>query len=217
MPTPKLDLLDRWLLSKLNNLIGTSTDAFENFQFSLATESVRNFTWHDLCDQYLEAAKYRLYSDRAEDDESRRASQYTLFHTLDVVLRLLAPICPHITDALYNELWSDHTKEDSIHSSAWPQPNINLIDEISEKNGSIIVRVLSEIRRIKSEKRLSMKAPVRKLTIELEEEAANALATQKDAIRRIAAVEQVEIVPIRRRDGRELPQTDSDFQLSAEF
>jgi valyl-tRNA synthetase len=217
MPTPKLDLLDRWLLSKLNNLIGTSTDAFENFQFSLATESVRNFTWHDLCDQYLEAAKYRLYSDRAEDDESRRASQYTLFHTLDVVLRLLAPICPHITDALYNELWSDHTKNDSIHSSVWPQPNINLIDEISEKNGSIIVRVLSEIRRIKSEKRLSMKAPVRKLTIELEEEVANALATQKDAIRRIAAVEQVEIVPIRRRDGRELPQTDSDFQLSAEF
>ncbi|MGD0549554.1 MAG: valine--tRNA ligase [Candidatus Bathyarchaeia archaeon] len=217
LPAPKLDLLDRWLLSKLNKLVGTSTDAFENFQFSLATESVRNFTWHDLCDQYLEAAKYRLYADRAQDDENRRASQYTLFHTLDVVLRLLAPICPHITDALYRELWSDHRKNESIHLGAWPQPNINLIDEISEKNGSIIIRVLSEIRRIKSEKRLSMKAPIKKLKIELEEDAATALVSQRDAIQQIAVVEQVEIVPIRRRDGKELPQTDSDFRLSAEF
>jgi valyl-tRNA synthetase len=214
---PKLDLLDRWLLSKLNKLVRTSTDAFESFQFSLATESARNFTWHDLCDQYLEAAKYRLYAERAKDSESRRASQYTLFHTLDVVLKLLAPICPHVTDALYRELWSDHQKDESIHSSAWPQPNDNLIDETSEKNGSIIVRILSEIRRIKSEKRLSMKAPIKKLTIELEEKVAIALGSQREAIRQIAVVEQVEIVPIRRREAKELPQTDSDFQLSTEF
>jgi valyl-tRNA synthetase len=217
LPTPKLDLLDRWLLSKLNNLIGTSTDAFEDFQFNLTTESVRNFTWHDLCDQYLEAAKYRLYGGRAQDDESRRACQYTLFHTLDVVLKLLAPICPHITDALYRELWSDHQKHESIHLGAWPQPNDNLIDELSERNGSIIVRILSEIRRVKSEKRLSMKAPIKKLTIELEEAAAAILDSQRDAIRQIAVVERVEIVPTKRRDGKELPQTDTDFQLTAEF
>jgi len=217
LPTPKLDLLDRWLLSKLNNLVRTSTDAFESFQFSLATESVRNFTWHDLCDQYLEAVKYRLYADRTPDDMSRRASQYTLFHTLDVVLKLLAPICPHIADALYRELWSGHQENESIHLGAWPQPNDEFIDEKSEKNGSVIVRVLSEVRRIKSEKRLSMKAPVKKLRIELEEETAAMLHSQTDAIRQIAVVEQIEIVPIRRRIGKKLPQADTDFQLSAEF
>jgi valyl-tRNA synthetase len=217
LPTPKLDLLDRWLLSKLNNLVRTSTDAFESFQFSLATESVRNFTWHDLCDQYLEAVKYRLYADRTPDDMSRKASQYTLFRTLDIVLKLLAPICPHITDALYRELWSGHQENVSIHLGAWPQPNDKFIDEESEKNGSIIVRVLSEIRRIKSEKRLSMKAPVKKLRIELEEERAAMLRSQTDAIRQIAVVEQIEIVPIRRRIGEELPQADTDFQLSTEF
>jgi valyl-tRNA synthetase len=148
---------------------------------------------------------------------SRRASQYTLFHTLDIVLKLLAPICPHITDALYRELWSGHQENESIHLGAWPQPNDKFIDEESEKNGSVIVRVLSEIRRIKSEKRLSMKAPVKKLRIELEEETAAMLHSQTDAIRQIAVVEQIEIVPIRRRIGKELPQADTDFQLSAEF
>jgi valyl-tRNA synthetase len=217
LPTAKLDLLDRWLLSKLNSLVKTSTDAFENFQFSVATESARNFTWHDLCDQYLEAVKYRLYSDRAQDDESRRAAQFTLFQALDAVLRLLAPICPHITDALYSELWSGRPKEKSIHLGAWPQPNDKLIDEEADKNGSIIVRVLSEIRRIKSEKRLSMKAPVKKLRVELEEKAANVLRTQADALRQIAVVEQLEIVPIRRGTGEELMRKDFDLQLLAEF
>jgi valyl-tRNA synthetase len=100
---------------------------------------------------------------------------------------------------------------------AWPQPNDKFIDEESEKNGSIVVRVLSEIRRIKSEKRLSMKAPVKKLRIEIEEEPAAMLHSQTDAIRQIAVVEQIEIVPTSRRIGKEFPQADTDFQLSAEF
>ena len=217
LPTPKLDLLDRWLLSKLNNLAKTSTDAFENFQFNVATESTRNFIWHDLCDQYLEAVKYRLYAEHAQEDENRRAAQFTLFHTLDVVLRLLAPICPHITDALYRELWSGRLKARSIHSDAWPLPNEELIDEESEKKGSIVVRVLSEVRRIKSEKRLSMKAPIKRLRVESEEDTANVLRSHVDAIRQIAVVEQVEIVAIKRGTGEVSMQKEVDIQLSAEF
>jgi len=217
LPTPKLDLLDRWLLSKLNNLAKTSTDAFENFQFNVATESTRNFIWHDLCDQYLEAVKYRLYAEHTQEDENRRAAQFTLFHTLDVVLRLLAPICPHITDALYRELWSGRLKARSIHSDAWPLPNEELIDEESEKKGSIVVRVLSEVRRIKSEKRLSMKAPIKRLRVESEEDTANVLRSHVDAIRQIAVVEQVEIVAIKRGTGEVSMQKEVDIHLSAEF
>jgi hypothetical protein len=62
-----------------------------------------------------------------------------------------------------------------------------------------------------------MKAPIKKLRIELEGETAAMLHSQTDAIRQIAVVEQIEIVPIRRRIGKELPQADTDFQLSAEF
>jgi len=217
LPTPKLDLLDRWLLSKLNNLVKTSTNAFEDFQFNVATEATRNFTWHDLCDQYIEAVKYRLYSDHPQDDESRRSAQFTLFHTLDVVLRLLAPICPHITDALYRELWSSRPKSESIHSDAWPVPDEALIDQESEKKGGIVVRVISEIRRVKSEKRLSMKAPIKRLKVELGEEAASVLRDHADAIRQVAVVEQIEIVPVKRGASGVSLQKDMDFQLWAEF
>ncbi len=216
-PAPKLNLLDRWMLSKLNNLIKTTTAAFENFQFNVATESTRNFIWHDLCDQYLEAVKYRLYAEHSQEGENRRAAQYTLFQTFEVVLRLLAPICPHVTDALYHELCHDRPNVRSIHSDAWPLPNDGFIDAESERNGSIIVRILSEVRRLKSEKRLSMKAPIRKLRVESAEEVAHMLRGHLDAIRQIAVVEQVEIVTINPSTGNLPPQKDNEFQLSAEF
>jgi valyl-tRNA synthetase len=217
LPAPELELLDRWLLSKLNNLVKTTTDAFENFQFNVATDSTRNFTWHDLCDQYLEAVKYRLYADRADAAESRGAAQFTLFHTLDVVLRLLTPICPHVADALYRELWGDRLKMKNIHSDAWPQAMEELIDEHSEKQGSILVRVLSEIRRMKSEKRLSMKAPIKRLRIHSQEEVANVLRSHVDAIRQIAVVEQVEITPIKLEATEPPLGKGADFRLVAEF
>jgi valyl-tRNA synthetase len=217
LPAPELELLDRWLLSKLNGLIKATTDAFENFEFNVATDSTRNFTWHDLCDQYLEAAKYRLYADRADAAESRRAAQFTLFRTLDVVLRLLAPICPHVADALYRELWGDRLKMKNIHSDTWPQVMEQLIDEESEKQGSILVRVLSEIRRIKSEKRLSMKAPIKRLRIHSQEDVANILRSHVDAIRQIAVVKQVEIKPIKREATEPPLEKGADFRLVAEF
>jgi valyl-tRNA synthetase len=216
LPTPKPELLDRWLLSKLSKLVDTVTNAFENFQFSVAADSARNFTWHDLCDQYLEATKYRLYSDRAEAATSRRAAQSTLFYTLDTILRLLAPICPHITDALYRELWQNRLKPESVHLANWPLAGEQMIDEQSERQGSMLVQVLSEIRRIKSEKRLSMKAPIRRLIIRARDEPANVLRNHLDAILQIAVVSQIEIVPVEAEtDESALKYTG--FSLQAEF
>jgi len=81
-----------------------------------------------------------------------------------------------------------------------------------------VVRALSEIRRIKSEKRLSMKAPIKRLRIEsAEEETANVLRGHVDAICEIAVVEQIEIVPVKRGATGVTLQKDADFQLAAEF
>jgi len=217
LSAPKLELLDKWLLSKLNKLVKSTTDAFDNFQFNVATDSTRNFFWHDLCDQYLEAAKYRLYAEHAEPAESRRAAQFTLFRTLDVVLRLLAPICPHVADALYHELQKGRAKVENVHVAPWPTATDELIDEESEKQGTILVRVLSEIRRVKSERRVSMKAPIKRLRIHSVEEVASVVRAHLDAIRQIAIVQQVEVVPSKARTSKLPLEKGADFQLTAEF
>jgi valyl-tRNA synthetase len=78
----ELQLLDKWLLTKLEKTIKTSTEAMENCEFMNATEAVRNFTWHTLCDDYLEAVKHRLYG----EGEKKSAAQLTLNDTVKTTL-----------------------------------------------------------------------------------------------------------------------------------
>ena len=77
---PSLSTIDRWLLGSLEKLITTVTDAFDNFQFNTALEAVRDFTWHALADDYLEAVKYRLQPDSNPLDS--RKAKYCLSRAL---------------------------------------------------------------------------------------------------------------------------------------
>ncbi len=213
---PSLELVDRWLLNRLHSQIKAATDAFESYQFNMATESTRNLIWHDMCDQYLEAVKYRLYGIGASfSNDSKRAAQFTLFHTVDTVLKLLAPICPHVSDALYKELWSGRREIASIHTQTWPVVDAQLIDTESERKGSILIRVLSELRRIKSERRLSMKAPVKRLVVRCRESTAEILRDHVEMIRQVAVVGQIEIQPAELE--AELLEQGVEFRLDPEF
>ncbi len=153
----KLELLDKWILSKLQRLVKDVTDAYEAFQFNRALESVRNFTWHIFCDQYIESIKYRLYSEEVR--ENKIAAQYTLSNLVLNIVKLLAPICPHITESIYKMILKNNSSI-SIHRSDWPSHKQELIDEKIEKEGDLIQSLISEIRRIKSEKRISLKTSI---------------------------------------------------------
>jgi valyl-tRNA synthetase len=161
----KLQLLDKWILSKLEKVTQKVTVALENCQFNIATEEIRNFTWHELCDLYIEAVKDRLYKPEVYGEEKRKAAQYTLYQAIYRILQLFAPISPHITEEIYQTMYKEDMKHSSIHVSPWPTINEKRIDEETEKNGDIIISLIVEIRRDKAEKKMSLNAPVKKLTL----------------------------------------------------
>jgi len=70
----ELDQLDRWLLTKMEKVTQRATTALENCQFNIATEEIRNFTWHELCDQYIEAIKHRLYKPETYGKKRKKPS-----------------------------------------------------------------------------------------------------------------------------------------------
>jgi valyl-tRNA synthetase len=161
---PALEVIDKWIIARLEATIRAITDAFENFQFNTALENLRRFAWHDLCDNYLEAVKYRLYQTSSNYAESRQAAQFTLFHVLDKLIRLLAPFCPHITESINRALWKDEPAYTSIHRSKWPVPEF-LIDASTENEGELLIKLISEIRRMKAENHVSLKSPIKVVTI----------------------------------------------------
>ncbi|MEM2214437.1 MAG: valine--tRNA ligase [Candidatus Nezhaarchaeales archaeon] len=159
----KLKVLDLWLLTKLRRLIEQVTRAMEEMRFNEALDSLRNFVWHVFCDHYLEAVKYRLYWQSTV--ESKRAAQYTLTKSLYIILRLLAPFCPFITEEIYHAAFKERVGAESIHLTSWPTPSECEFDEDLEAKGNVVVATIAAVRRTKVRNRLSPGHPLRILWI----------------------------------------------------
>jgi valyl-tRNA synthetase len=212
----ELGLLDRWLLSRMERVTQRVTTAFENCQFNIATEEIRNFTWHELCDLYIEAIKHRLYKPEEYGEKKRKAAQYVLYTAIYRMLQLLAPISPHITEEIYQLMYADDKKHKSIHVSPWPTPAKENIDEEAEKHGDLIIAVIGGIRREKAERKAPLNAPIKKLTIYAgSKESAQILNQAAEDIAGTCKIEKLEILPAK-REGREV-QGYPNIRFIAEY
>jgi valyl-tRNA synthetase len=96
----KLEAVDKWVLSRLSKIIKASTDSFTKYEYSRTRADVENFFWHEFCDNYLEIIKDRLYNPDRRGKEARISAQYSLYRTLVAILKMIAPIMPHITEEI---------------------------------------------------------------------------------------------------------------------
>ena len=150
--------LDLWILSKLNNLNVTVDTAFAEYNFADTITSIERFFWHDFCDEYIEAVKYRLYTDVS--DESRKAAKYTLRTVVETSLKLLAPIAPFFTEEVYQ-----YFSDDSIHTTLWPEVYDELISEEMENKGETTVELIDEVRRFKSASKIPLNAELAEVNV----------------------------------------------------
>jgi len=188
--------IDEWILTKLEKLTSSVTEAYENFQFNMALEGIRDFTWHTFCDQYLEAVKHRLYSTDTGAAQRRKAAQHTLHRCLLRIAQLLSPICPHISEEIYQNIPGSKIASRSIHLSAWPQVDSNLINEKAEDDGDAILAIVSEVRRIKSAQRISLKASMKSVQIYADRNYIEPIKGSTEDIASIVHSSMVEVRPL---------------------
>jgi valyl-tRNA synthetase len=138
-----LDPVDQWILAELDELVEEVTEHFEEYEFSKALEKTRDLFWNTFCDDYLEIAKQKL------DEEDNRSTEHALRTAHKTFLKLFAPITPHVTEEIWQEMYSSK----SIHNSEWPETRGV---EMKTERGENAMKVISRLRKYKTSNQMSL-------------------------------------------------------------
>lgn len=144
----KLELVDRWIISKFNNTVKDVNEKLEKFQLDEASKSVYEFLRGDLCDWYVELAKVRLYNNEDVDQVSKTTAQYVLWTMLEGGLRMLHPFMPFMTEEIWQKI---KVEGETIMLCDYPKAEDSLIDEKSVKAFEYVQGLISSLRNIKAE------------------------------------------------------------------
>ncbi|HEV7213997.1 MAG TPA: class I tRNA ligase family protein, partial [Chloroflexota bacterium] len=191
-----LNATDLWLLAALNDTVRRASAAMDGYEFRAAKDETERFFWTDLCDNYLELVKFRLYGEAEGSSEAgREAARYVLYHALGAVLKLLAPFLPFVTDELYAAAYVDQESEtSSIHRSRWPEPEPSWQDETALAYGHLLLEAVEAVRRYKSERHLSMASELEAVTITCPGDAVPALQGAELDLKSVTRARRIAIV-----------------------
>ena len=181
----KLDVADKWILSRLNSVIKDVTDNMEKFELGLAAQKIYDFIWSEFCDWYIEMAKPRLYGD---DETVKDNVCAVLRHVLIDSLKLLHPFMPFITEEIYTELLN---AGESIMISDYPEYNDALEFFSDENDMNDGMDIIKGVRNIRSQMNVP---PSRKSTLIIRTNKADKVEHIKAYIERLASASEVKII-----------------------
>ncbi len=140
-----LEIADKWVLSKLNNLIGEVTENMEKYELGVAVQKIYDFIWDTYCDWYIELTKARLYS---EDAGRKQTALQVLVYVLDQILRLLHPFMPFITE----EIWQSLPHEgEALIVAKWPEFSEKLAFQEEQSHMESVMEAIRAIRARRTE------------------------------------------------------------------
>ena len=182
----RLELEDKWILSKLNRAVAEITENMDRYELGVAAQKIYDFIWDDYCDWYIELTKTRL---QGEDEDSKVRAQQVLCWVLTEMLKLLHPFMPFITE----EIWQALPHEgDFLMLQDWPKYSEAMSFPTEEKAMELIMDAIRAIRGRRSEMNVppSKKAHLTVATMERE-----TFTLGVPFLKKLAYASQVEIVP----------------------
>ncbi|RJQ71019.1 valine--tRNA ligase [Pseudonocardiaceae bacterium YIM PH 21723] len=138
---------DQWILDRLDATIAEVDALAEDFQFAKLADALYKFFWDEFCGWYLELSKVQL----AEGGRRAELTQVVVGAVLDTVLRLLHPITPFITEAL----WTSWTGGESLVVAEWPKVSGRPVDRAAATHVADVQKLITEIRRFRSDQGLN--------------------------------------------------------------
>ena len=141
----KLEIEDKWILSKLNDVVREVCDNMDSYELGVAAGKIYDFIWDSYCDWYIELTKPRL---NGENEESKLATQKVLLYVLTEILKLLHPFMPFITEEIWQAL--PHEGE-ALMIERYPEFKQELDFPEDEQNFEMVMAAIKAVRARRSE------------------------------------------------------------------
>ncbi|KQC11452.1 MAG: valine--tRNA ligase [Smithella sp. SDB] len=182
-------LPDKWIKAKLNETIAEVTRGLEEYHFNDASAAIYHFIWHEFCDWYLELSKPVFYGKASQ--EQRQATQKTLHEVFTVMLQLLHPFMPFVTEELWQSL--NDSDERSIMVSKFPVVNPAWEDKVAEKKMEMLMTIITSIRNIRGEMRVPPSIKLKVMVSAGDDESGKIIDDGKDYILNLANLESLTV------------------------
>ena len=182
----KLEIEDKWILSKLNDLCREVCDNMDSFELGVAAGKIYDFIWDSYCDWYIELTKPRL---NGEDEESKLAAQKVLLYVLTEILKLLHPFMPFITEEIWQAL--PHEGE-ALMIERYPEWKAELSFPRDEENFEMVMAAIKAVRARRSEMNVP---PSKKAHLIIATDKATAFEAGVSYIRKLAYASEVSVQP----------------------
>jgi valyl-tRNA synthetase len=191
----QFSLADRWIRSRLADMIGRIESGFSDYRLDVAANALYEFTWHEFCDWYVELSKAVLQSDAASA-AAKRGTRHTLINTLEILLRALHPLAPFISEEIWQRVkTSAGASGDTIMRTEFPRAESVARDPLAEPEMRWVMDFILGVRQIKGELDI---APSRKLEVLLQNAAAKDLeylGRNLHYLMRLAGIEPPRVLP----------------------
>jgi valyl-tRNA synthetase len=203
----KMDITDRWILSRLAKTIREVTQALDEFKFSEPLSALYKFFWNDFCDWYLEWVKPRM-----QDSQQKPIAQNVLAFVLDQTLRLLHPFVPFITEGIFQKLndlvsvrklagIAEAEHSEAMVVAGWPKFLESLVNEDVEKQISLVQTPVRAYRDMKNKYGISNSVLV-SASANVSAEVVDTLAANSDLICKMACLKEFKVgADIRKPSG----------------
>lgn len=153
--------IDSWITSRAMRLVKDVTESLDDYNYATAKRLTEEFFWF-FSDNYLEFVKYRIYN-------KDTSANHTLTSTFLIVLKLLAPFMPFVTEEIYQKVYRGKMeKAVSIQVSDWPEYDAKSVDEKALKEGNTAQKVIEFIRQWKHNNKMALNAELQELTINID-------------------------------------------------
>jgi valyl-tRNA synthetase len=183
----KLGTINEWLLHEASICFTNYDHSFKQYEFSLALERIEKFFWHAFCDNYLELIKHQLFNPQDYSQEEVATTKATLYYVGLRILQLYAPFIPHVTERLYQEIYTAHLAASSLHQTQFADIQFEYTYPDAAERIAMIIGLVTQVRKLKTTQQLSLKTPLQTLTIYAANDAIiDFLKTQEKLLRGIS-------------------------------